>query len=77
MRSNFCPLAFTAEVRYNVNTRKVVWYDHILLINKSVASLKNLLVFTTTFQPTVRFGTRGNSGEKMPEDDILTERKAL
>jgi len=39
--------------------------------------LKNLLVFTTTFHPTERNGVGGNSGEKMPKDDILAERKPL
>ena len=77
MRSNFYPLDFTAEVRYNISTRKVVWYDHILLINKSVVSLKNLLAFTTTFHPTDRNVVGGNNGEKMLKDDILAEQKAL
>ena len=35
------------------------------------------LYFTTTFHPTDRNGVGGNNGEKMPQDDILAERKAL
>ena len=78
MRSNFCPLDFTAEVRYNISTRKVVWCcDHILLIYKLVASLKKLLVFTTTFHPTERNGVGGNSGDKMLKDDGFSEQKPL
>lgn len=44
-----------------------------MLLNRK----NNILYFTTTFHPTVPYGTHGNSGEKMLKDDALTERKAL
>ena len=41
------------------------------------ASLKIVLVFTTTFHPTEPYGVHGNSGDKRPKDDGFSEQKPL